>query len=83
MAKTKYQEAAMEYAQEYLSKVLELETVVGKNMEEKIDKIVEKKVQQILAERDKAKATDAKEMKNEEWKWINLVFQLHKAKIER
>lgn len=66
MAKTKYQEAAMEYAREYLSKVLELETVVGKNVEEKIDKIVEKKVQQILAEREKARSTDAKEMKNEE-----------------
>lgn len=49
MAKTKYQEAAMEYAKEYLSKMLELESVVGKNVEEKIDKIVEKKVQQILA----------------------------------
>lgn len=49
MAKTKYQEAAMEYAKEYLSKMLELESVVGRNVEEKIDKIVEKKVQQILA----------------------------------
>ncbi len=45
----------MEYAKDYLSKVLELETVVGKNVEEKIDKIVEKKVQQILAEREKKK----------------------------
>jgi len=53
MAKTKYQEAAMEYAKEYLSKMLELESVVGKNVEEKIDKIVEKKVQQILAKQDK------------------------------
>ena len=49
MAKTQYQEAAMEYAKEYLSKMLELESVVGRNVEEKIDKIVEKKVQQILA----------------------------------
>lgn len=43
----------MEYAKEYLSKLLEMETVVGKNIEEKIEKMIEEKVQKIMAEKEK------------------------------
>ena len=46
MAKTKYQEAAMEYAKDYLERLLKMEDMVGRNVEKKLDKMVEKKVKQ-------------------------------------
>ena len=35
MGKTKYQEAAMEYAKDYLERLLKIEDMVGRNVEKK------------------------------------------------
>ena len=53
MAKTKYQESAMEYAKEYLIEILNFEIVKERYIEEKIEKMVEEKVQKIMAEKEK------------------------------
>ena len=46
MAKTKYQEAAMEYAKNYLERLLKMEDLVGRNVEKKLDQMVERKIKQ-------------------------------------
>jgi len=53
MAKTKYQEAATDYAKNYLDTLLELEDYLGRNVEKKIDKIVDEKVRRILEKSEK------------------------------
>lgn len=45
MAKTKYQEAAMKYAEDYLERILKMEDLVGHNVEKRLNKIVELKFQ--------------------------------------
>lgn len=46
MTKTKYQEAAMKYAEDYLERILKMEDVVGHNVEKKIKKLAEKDAKQ-------------------------------------
>ena len=46
MAKTKYQEAAMKYAEDYLERILKMEDVVGHNVEKKMKKLAEGEVKQ-------------------------------------
>ncbi|MBQ9666933.1 MAG: hypothetical protein IJV33_10750 [Bacteroidaceae bacterium] len=48
MTKTKYQESAMKYAKEYLERLLDMEDVVGRNVEKKLDKLVEEKMQKYM-----------------------------------
>jgi len=43
MAKTKYQEAAMKYAEDYLERILKMEDLVGHNVEKRLNKMVEQK----------------------------------------
>ena len=46
MAKTKYQSAALDYAKDYLDRLLDMEDYVGRRLESKIGTIVESKLQQ-------------------------------------
>ena len=46
MTKTKYQEAAMRYAEHYLVRILKMEDMVGHNVEKKIKKLAEMEVKQ-------------------------------------
>jgi len=46
MTKTKYQEAAMKYAVDYLERILKMEDMVGHNVEKKIKKLAEREVKQ-------------------------------------
>ena len=39
MTKTKYQEAAMKYAEDYLERLLKMEDIIGNNVEKKLCKI--------------------------------------------
>lgn len=48
MAKTKYQESAMAYAKNYLERLLDMEDMLGHNVNERIDRMVEQKVQAYL-----------------------------------
>ena len=41
MTKTKYQEAAMKYAEDYLERILKMEDMVGHNVEKKLKKMAE------------------------------------------
>lgn len=50
MAKTKYQESAMDYANEYLERLLDAENVVGRDFYKRLNKILEEKVQQTVKE---------------------------------
>jgi hypothetical protein len=43
MAKTKYQETAVKYAEDYLERVLKMEDIVGHNVEKKMKKMAERK----------------------------------------
>jgi len=45
MAKTKYQEAAIKYAEDYLERILKMEDLVGHNVEKHLNKMVELKFQ--------------------------------------
>lgn len=45
MVKTKYQEAAMKYAEDYLERILKMEDIVGHNVEKRLNKMVEQKFQ--------------------------------------
>ena len=45
MAKTKYQEAAIKYAEDYLERILKMEDLVGHNVEKRLNKMVELKFQ--------------------------------------
>ena len=42
MAKTKYQETAVKYAEDYLERVLKMEDIVGHNVENKMKKMAER-----------------------------------------
>ena len=55
----------MRYAEEYLNEVLDLESELGRLVEEKMDTIVEKKIQQMLSARMKMKDSE-KEKENED-----------------
>ena len=46
MTKTKYQEAAMKYAEDYLERLLKMEDIIGNNVEKKIKKLAEREVKQ-------------------------------------
>jgi len=48
MAKTDYQEAAMNYAMDYLDRLLEMEGVVGNHVEKKLNRMVEQKFKQYI-----------------------------------
>lgn len=48
MPKTKYQDAAMNYAKDYLDKLLDLEDYVGHKLDAHINDLVEKKIEQRL-----------------------------------
>ena len=48
MAKTIYQESAMEYAQAYLERLLDLEDLVGQRVEEKLRDMVKKEIRDYL-----------------------------------
>lgn len=48
MAKTKYQESAMEYAKDYLERLLDMEDILGHNVNERIDRMVEQRFQTYL-----------------------------------
>jgi len=48
MAKTEYQEAAMNYAMDYLDRLLKMEGVVGSHVEKKIDRMMEQKFRKYL-----------------------------------
>jgi len=52
MAKTKAQEAAMEYAKQYLDTIFEIEDYMGRSVEKKIDQIVDIKLRHILGKDD-------------------------------
>ena len=48
MAKTIYQESAMEYAKEYLERLLDLEDYVGQKVEEKLRSMVQQEVKDYM-----------------------------------
>lgn len=48
MAKTDYQVAAMNYANDYLDRLLRMESVVGSHVEKNINRIVEQKFRQFI-----------------------------------
>ena len=48
MAKTKYQQAAMKYAKEYLDKLLDLEDYMGHKLDSHINSLVDKRIEQRL-----------------------------------
>ncbi len=48
MAKSEYQEAAMNYAMDYLDKLLKMEGVVGSHVEKKLNRIVEQRFKKYI-----------------------------------
>lgn len=46
MAKTKYQESVMDFAKDYLDMLLDIESYVGRRLEQHIAKLVEQKFQE-------------------------------------
>ncbi|MBP3776119.1 MAG: hypothetical protein IJ069_05565 [Prevotella sp.] len=42
MTKTKYQESAMEYAKDYLERLLQMEDMVGRNVEKRLGQKAER-----------------------------------------
>jgi len=46
MAKTKYQESVMDFAKDYLDMLLDIESYVGRRLEQHITKLVEQKFQE-------------------------------------
>ena len=48
MAKTIYQESAMEYAKAYLERLLDLEDLVGQRVEEKLRSMVQDEVKKYI-----------------------------------
>ena len=46
MTKTKFQEAAMRYAEDYLERILKMEDMVGHNVVKKIKRLAEREVKQ-------------------------------------
>ena len=58
MAKTKYQDAAMKYAEEYLERLLKMEDIVGHNVEKKLSKMVEEKFRELKEDQKKESRTE-------------------------
>jgi hypothetical protein len=58
MAKTKYQDAAMKYAEEYLERLLKMEDIVGHNVEKKLSKMVEEKFRELQEDQKKESRTE-------------------------
>lgn len=54
MTKTKYQESAMSYAKDYLDRLLDMEDMLGHNVSERIDKLVEQRFMNYLKEREES-----------------------------
>lgn len=48
MVKSNYQESAMEYAKEYLERLLDLEDYVGQKVEEKLRSMVQQEVKDYM-----------------------------------
>jgi hypothetical protein len=58
MAKTKYQDAAMKYAEDYLERLLKMEDIVGHNVEKKLSKMVEEKFRELQEDQKKESRTE-------------------------
>jgi hypothetical protein len=58
MAKTKYQDAAVKYAEEYLERLLKREDAVGHNVEKKLSKMVEEKFRELQEDQKKESRTE-------------------------
>lgn len=58
MAKTKYQDAAVKYAEEYLERLLKMEDIVGHNVEKKLSKMVEEKFRELQEDQKKESRTE-------------------------
>ena len=58
MAKTKYQDAAMKYAEDYLERLLKMEDIVGHNVEKKLSKMVEEKFRELQEGQKKESRTE-------------------------
>ena len=58
MAKTKYQDAAMKYAEDYLERLLKMEDIVGHNVEKKLSKMVEEKFRELKEGQKKESRTE-------------------------
>ena len=58
MAKTKYQDAAMKYAEDYLERLLKMENIVGHNVEKKLSKMVEEKFRELQEDQKKESRTE-------------------------
>jgi len=58
MAKTKYQDAAMKYAEDYLERLLKMEDIVGHNVEKKLSKMVEEKFRELKEDQKKESRTE-------------------------
>lgn len=48
MTKTKYQESVMDFAKDYLDMLLDVESYVGRRLDQHITKMVEQKFQEYL-----------------------------------
>ncbi len=53
MAKTKYQEIATDYANEYLEKLLKMEDILGDGIDDRIEKAVKKYMEENIRNSDK------------------------------
>lgn len=60
MAKTKYQDSAMAYAKDYLDRLLDMEDMLGHNVSERIDRMVEQRFQAYLKEKEPNSDNDKK-----------------------
>ncbi len=58
MAKTKYQDAAVKYAEDYLERLLKMEDIVGHNVEKKLSKMVEEKFRELKEDQKKESRTE-------------------------
>lgn len=58
MAKTKYQDAAVKYAEEYLERLLKMEDIVGHNVDKKLSKMVEEKFRELQEDQKKESRTE-------------------------
>jgi len=58
MAKTKYQDAAVKYAEDYLERLLKMEDIVGHNVEKKLSKMVEEKFRELQEDQKKESRTE-------------------------
>ena len=51
MAKTKYQEAATDYAMDYLEHLLDMEDVLGRNLDKRLDRLLDEKFRKYISEK--------------------------------